>query len=181
MIKQEIAYRYSKALFNQDLKKDHLEKRLNDFDHLLELFKNHPKLMKLLEAPQINVQDKERVFKTCFGDKFDSKFIDFFFYLIKKGRLNYLKQIELEYRLMVNQNLGIWEAQMTTAVPISQEIEKNLKEKLENFYQKKIRIKKEVDPKIIGGAILVVANHMIDWSVKDRLKNLKEHLLAINV
>lgn len=181
MIKLAVALRYSKALFDQDLAKGDLEKRLNDFDSLLELLKSYPKLMKFLGAPQIDLQEKEKTFKACVADKFDSTFFHFLFYLIRKGRLSYLTQIALEYRLMVNEYLGIWEAQIFTAVPISEDIEKILKEKLENFYRKKMNIKKEVDSKMIGGAILVVANEMIDWSVRGRLKKLKEHLLAISV
>lgn len=178
MIKRAIALKYSKALFNSDLAQGCIGKRLDNFDLILDALKKNPKLRKFLEAPQINLDEKKRVLKSIFKDDLDDSFYNFFFYLIEKRRLIYSSQIALEYRSMVNQHLGVWEAKIITAVPIEAEIEKTLKEKLEKFYKKKIKLNKQIDSKIIGGAILVVANEMIDWSVKERLKKMKENLMT---
>jgi F-type H+-transporting ATPase subunit delta len=181
MIKRSVALRYSKALFDIDRSNGQLETRLKDFDSLLELMKNNPKLLKFIEAPQVTLQEKEKVLKTCLSDKLDVTFFHFLLYLIEKRRLNYLAQIASEYRLMVNEELGIWEVEIITAVPIESDIEEKLKAKLEKFYQKKIKIKNEINSKMIGGAVLIIANEMIDWSIRGRLKKMKEHLLAVNV
>jgi F-type H+-transporting ATPase subunit delta len=178
MIKRALALRYSKALYDLDSPKGQLEKRVADFDFLLKTLKNQPKLLKFLEAPQITLQEKEKVLQACFSGKFDPTLFHFLSFLIEKGRFGYLSQIALEYRLMVDEALGIWEAEIVTAVPIEKEYEEQLKAKLEKFYQKKVKIKKEIDQKIIGGAVLIIANEMIDWSVAGRLKKLKEYLLA---
>ncbi len=177
MIQHAVALRYAKAQFNSDLAQGILEKGLDNFDSFLDFLKENPKVTKFLEAPQINLEDKKKALESIFKNKFEDSFFHFLFYLIEKGRLNYIAQIVQEYRLMVNQQLGIWEAKIITAVPLTPGIETTLKEKLENFYEKKIKLNKEIDPSIIGGAILVVANEMIDWSVKERLKKMKENLL----
>jgi F-type H+-transporting ATPase subunit delta len=181
MIKRGIALRYSKAQFNSDLASGNLEKKLEIFEIIQDVFKKNPDLIKFLEAPQISFEDKKIALESLFQKKLDASHYHFLFYLIEKRRLRYLGQIAQEYRMMVNQHLGIWEAKIITAVPLTPEIEKTLKEKLENFYRKKIKLNKEIDPNIIGGAILVVANEMIDWSVKGRLKKMKENLLENGV
>lgn len=181
MIKRSIALRYAKALFDLDQTKENLEKRLKHFATLQKLLEKQPKLLHFLQSPQIRLADKERVLKACFKNEFDALFFHFFFYLIEKRRLNDLSQIAIEYHAMVDEFLDVWEAKITTAVPLDSETEQKLRRKLEGFYHKKVNIKKEVNPKIIGGAILVVANEMIDWSVAGRLKRMKENLLAANV
>ena len=176
MIKRALALRYAKALFDMDLAKDNLEKRLTHFDLILDLLRKHPKSMKFLASPQILLEEKKHALETNLRDKCDSSFFHFLFFLIENGRLSSLKQIAEEYRMMFDKHLDIWEAKIVTAVPIGPDIEEGLNKKLENYYQKKIKIVKEVDPKIIGGAILIFANEMIDWSVKRRLKKMKESL-----
>ncbi len=176
MIKRALALRYAKALFDMDRGNDNLEMRLNHFDFILDLLHQHPNLMRVLVSPQILLEEKKHILETNLRDKGDSSFFNFLFFMIEKGRLNSLKQIAEEYRMMFNKYLDIWEAKIVTAVPIGQDIEEGLKKKLENYYHKKIKIVKEVDPKIIGGAILIFANEMIDWSVKGRLKKIKENI-----
>lgn len=178
MIKRTIALRYAKALFDLDHSKENLEKRCNNFKFLQELFEKNPKLKKFLLAPQITLSEKENFLQLDLKNEFDQTFFHFLIFLIKQRRLNDLTQIGLEYRLIVDQFLNMWEAKITTAVPLEAQTEAVLKQKLENFYHIKVKINNEVDPKIIGGAILVVANEMIDWSVASRLKKLKEDLVA---
>lgn len=181
MIKRTIALRYSKALFELDLTKENLKRRLDDFEFFMHLLNDQPKLKRLLQSPQISESEKKEVLQKCIGNQTDRLFFQFINYLIEKRRLNDLKQIANEYRLKVNEFLGIWEAKMITAVPLEKEIEMKLKLKLENFYHHKIEITHELDPKIIGGAILIVSNKMIDWSLATRLRKMKENLLAVKV
>lgn len=181
MIKRTIALRYAKALFDLDHSKENLEKRCKNFNLLQELLEKNPKLRNFLKAPQIEAVEKEKLLQSLLKNEFDKDFFNFLIYLIENRRLNYLTQIGLEYRLIVDQFLNIWEAKITTAVPLEAETEAKLKQKLENFYHKKVKINNVIDPKIIGGAILVVANEMIDWSVANRLRKMKEDLLATNI
>lgn len=177
MIRRDVALRYAKALFDLDVDKEKLETRLNNFNAIQTLIKEHPQLLHFLEAPQIDLMEKEKVLKSILIDAFDATFFHFLMYLIGNERLTYLSQIALEYRLLVDKYLDIWEAKVITAVPIEPYVEEKLRKKLENFYHKKIKIDKEVDPKIIGGAILIVANEMVDWSIANRLRKIKESLL----
>ncbi len=179
MIQRRVALRYSKAQFDSGLAQGNFEKKMEDFDFLPDFLKKNPELVKFLVAPQINLEDKKKALESIFKDRFEPSFYHLLFYLIEKRRLNYLSLIAQEYRLMVNQYLGIWEAKIITAVAIAPEIEKTLTKKLEKVYRKKIKLNKEINPKMIGGAILLVAaNGMIDWSVKERLRKMKENLMG---
>lgn len=177
MIKRDVALRYAKGLFDLDIAKESLEKRLRDFELIQALIEEHPKLLTFLKAPQIDLAEKGKMLKSSLTNQCDTTFVHFLIYLIGEGRLGYLTQIALEYRLFVDKYLEIWEAKIITAVPIEPQTEEKLRKKLESFYHKKIKIEKEINPQIIGGAVLVVANEMIDWSIAERLKKIKERLL----
>ncbi len=171
-----ISLRYAKALFELDKKKGNLERRLKDFETILKVLYVNSKLLKFLKAPYILVNEKLQVLNDILKTEYDSVIMNFLFYLIEKGRINNFEMIARYYRQMVNEDLGIWEADIVTAVPLDEanetKLEKNLSEKL----HKKIIFSKKVDKKIIGGVILVIGNKMLDFSITGRLKKIKEKL-----
>ena len=177
MIDRAISPRYAKVMFNLDVINGSLEQRMRDFELMIKILNENPKLVRFLKTPHVVLGDKKKVLQAIFKGKFDQIFMNFLFYLIQKGRFVNLSHIANEYRLAVDEYLGIWEVDIVTAVPMDPDSEAKLKQKLEKDYNKKINLNKKVDPKIIGGAILVIVNEILDWSVADRLRKLKENLL----
>lgn len=176
MKRHAIASRYSKVMFNLDVLQEDLIKRLSSFKAVEAILEANPQLVKVLNSPQIPLEEKKRILEKVLGEHADPRFIQFILYLIERKRLDYLHIIAGEYRQRVDDHLGIWEAEITTAVPMDPRLEARLKEKLENHFHRKVMIKKKVHPEIIGGAILVVNNSLIDWSVLGRLNNMKAEL-----
>lgn len=177
MIGRAIAERYAKVFYDLNMPRKILEKGLAELNTFLFILEKQPRFAAFLKAPQIDPKEKHKILKKTFGGRFEESLINFIAYLIEKKRLGYLNQILKEYGYLVDEHLGLWKAELTTAVPLNEEMENKLRQKLEEVYKKKIVIHTEIDPEIIGGAILIVANEMADWSVKGRLKSLKEGLL----
>jgi F-type H+-transporting ATPase subunit delta len=176
-----ISSRYAKVLFNLDRDKNHLEQRLKDFELIIDMINSHPDLAKFLKSPQIELEQKEELMRDSLKGKIDPVFLKFLSFLILKRRLPYLQNIEREYKRLVHDLLGIWETELVTAVPIDGDIENKFVQKLEKLVQKKIVLHKKIDPKILGGAILIVSNEILDWSVTNRLEKLKETLMATQI
>lgn len=181
MIDHVISPRYAKVLFDLDRIKGNLDQRLEDFESIINIFNDNFKLVRFLKAPQVALKDKKKILQDLLRENFDPTFINFLSYLIQKGRLIHLGNIRNEYRLLVNEYLKRWEADIVTAVPMDIDSEAKLVKKLEEIFHKKIHLNKNIDPQIIGGAILVIANKMLDWSVIGRLRKLKENLIATQV
>lgn len=181
MINYAISPRYAKVLFHLDCAKGNLDRRLEDFNSIINIFNHNPKLVNFLKTPQVILEDKKKLLFESLKEKFDLMFINFLGYLIQKGRLGNLVSIGNAYRLLVNAYLEKWEADIITAVPIDTYSERRLVNKLEKRFNKKINLTNKIDPKIIGGAILVISNEMLDWSVAGRLRKLKEKLNTTQV
>lgn len=181
MIIHEIAYRYAQALFNQTHSIEEMEKRLNDLEEIVKFFHDYPKLKNFFSSPQISKQDKERILRDNLKSHFEDSFISFLAFLIHKGRFEYLSEIAREYAQLFIEKLGIIEVDLITAVPIEEKIKEQLKAKLEAAYHRKIRIIEKIDSRVIGGATLLMASHMVDASLKGKLAKLKNELLAVKV
>ena len=63
-----------------------------------------------------------------------------------------------------------------SSIPIKPELCDKLKARLEKKSGKKVVLKVEVDPSIIGGMILKYGNSQIDNSIKGRLEAVAEQL-----
>lgn len=163
-----MASRYAKVLFQLE------DNNLENLKAYLDLLKNS-KILKFLKAPQIPLEAKKAILT-----KGSTKFRHFLAYLIEHHKLDLLPEIAKEYHSLVNEKLNIWEAEMHTAVPMEADVEQELIKKLERFTDKKVTLHQKVDPKMIGGAILIAGNEMIDWSIKGRLAKMKAYLLGVN-
>lgn len=180
MIKPSITLRYAKALFDLDVSKGNFSNRAKDFRQIINLFEKQPKILKLLYSPQLTQSEKEALLKSSLKVS-DKLFLNFIFYLVKKNRLNFLKEISSEYENMVDQHEGLWQVELVTKIPIEPLLKEELVKKLEKFYNKKIIFKEVIDHQILGGVLLYVGNKVIDWTIKTRMNKLKEKLLAWNI
>ena len=177
----KVSFRYSNALFLLNGSNAQQEKRVDDLQEVVTFLQKQPNFEKLLLSPRIRKEEKGKLLKKIFSDKLDPDLLSFLLVLLEKGRLKNLPEIVEQYHEIVKRNLGIQEVRFISAVPLESEAKKQLQEKLEKYYQKNVEILDKIDPQIIGGAILIAGNKMLDYSIRDRIANLKENLLAITV
>lgn len=101
----------------------------------------------------------------------------FLAYLEKTGQLAKLpdlakRQVQAS-RTIFDPNLAF----VTTVVPLDATESRLLQKKLEQLLDRPIKIKNQLDPRILGGLKIRVGDEIIDMSLKNRLSELKESLL----
>jgi F-type H+-transporting ATPase subunit delta len=180
MISKIISH-YAKGLIQLSQSHSQLEQHLNELEQFVQLMKEAPALEHFLAHPFIKPEEKKKVLKSILGDGVDLSLLHFLFFLIDRKRIQYLNAILEDYRRLAYDRLGIVDVQVVTAVSMEKKMSEKIQNKLEAFYRKRVQIKEKIDPMIIGGMILMIANQMLDNSVKNRLMQLKENLLAVNV
>jgi F-type H+-transporting ATPase subunit delta len=178
MILRGLPYRYARALFNLSHSKEEMEQRQKYFKEILSLLERNPRLMPFLLNPHISLKDKESCLQDTLSNIFDNNFLHFLLILIEKRRFKYISEIAKSYHKMVSERLGILNASVITALPLSAEARENIKKNLEATYHQSVVLSEEIDPKIIGGAILIVDNKILDHSIKGRLEKMKKRLLG---
>jgi F-type H+-transporting ATPase subunit delta len=96
--------------------------------------------------------------------------------LIERGRLAELPAIAAEYNRLIRDHRGIAEAEVTTAVPLSESDARDVQQKLAAMTGKQIVLREKVDPSIIGGLIVRIGDRLIDGSLATRLESLRSQL-----
>lgn len=77
------------------------------------------------------------------------------------------------FQALVNDLNGIEIAKVTTAFPITSELETKVLAKIKEFSNKTVTLENIVDESIIGGFILTIGDKQYNASVASRLQNLK--------
>ena len=171
------AKRYAKALF--EMASANLDAVQKDMQFIDRLFNTQPELRKIIDDPTIAASKKLQIIQKILGDKITGdtrKLIDL---LGKKDRLNLLPDISKAFNELYKQHKGIREAQVITAVPLTDDLKNKILQQIKDLTgSREIKLTNEVDPDIIGGFILNMDDLRYDASISGKLAKIKQKLLA---
>jgi F-type H+-transporting ATPase subunit delta len=169
-----IARRYAKAL-SEVLPDEKLEKVLNELKSLVSLFDE--KAIKYFKNPVVPVEKKVSLLEQILSKVEVSEELKKVLTLMaQRNRLGLLKEFYREFEEFVNARLGVVKAEITSATELDEETLGKIKEKIEELFGKKAEITIKLDPSIIGGFIVRVADKVLDASIKTQLENLKKSI-----
>ena len=96
--------------------------------------------------------------------------------LVGKERLNLLGTLAEEFSLEADRRLGIQEAEVVTAMELTDEQREKVKKKLEQMTGKTVRMKERVDGSLLAGLQIRLNNKFFEGSLKGRLRRLRERM-----
>ena len=96
--------------------------------------------------------------------------------LIAKGRTLEAREIADAFNRLADEHEGLAQAEITTAVPLRDDQVAAMEQRLGEALGKQITATAAVDSDIIGGVVLRIDDHLIDGSVRSRLRRLRQEL-----
>jgi len=178
---QLVAQTYAKALYEVALESDRLESFQEELSFIVETFKQYPDFYELCRTPQLSLEEKKQIVENVFSGRLTAEIVNFLKVLLDKRRITSLEEIAREYRKLINEYNNVVEGVAVTAVALKEDQKAKLEEKLGKLTGKKIRLRNEIDPSIIGGILVRVEDKVIDGTVQRRLNELKESFAQIIV
>lgn len=161
---------YTEALFQACQEKNNLDRVLLELEIIIQ--KRRP-VRKLLENPQLGVGEKINYLKKT---GFSPKMINFLFILGKNKSLDKLATILLNLKELRNEKTNTLEVVMATPWESSESNKEKVSLGLKRKLKKKIDLKTETDPTLIGGMTIRIGDKLIDSTVKSKLELLKDNL-----
>jgi F-type H+-transporting ATPase subunit delta len=181
MLAQQVAKKYSTALFHIVREKGLMDLASAQFEQLDNLVKKDDTLLQFLLAPHILDQQKVALVRDVFKERLEPLFLEFLMVLVEKHRIGFLHDIIDEFRAQVAEARGIAVARVTTAVPLDDDARRRLIDRLQAKTGKTIELDEKIDRSILGGMIVILGDQIIDGSVRDQLSQLKEELMKLKV
>jgi len=173
------AKRYSKALLQLAEEQNKVDVVSKDFVLIETVIKTSRDFYLFLKSPIINTEKKKIILRDIFKNKIDELTLKFILLITDKGREMILPTILLQYRELLDEKQRIVEANIVTAIPLSEHQTEILTNKLKQITKKNVRIKTMYDSSIIGGFKVRIKDMVLDGTISYQLEKLKEKLNII--
>lgn len=174
-----VSRRYAEALFTIAGRQgaEALDNYGSCLDALAQLLDEDPRFAEMLKSPVFSISEKKSVIGTIL-DKMDAgkTMRSFCFLLADKERLGILRDIAAWYGILLDSAKGILRGKVITAIGLSPEKQKALREALEKKSGHDMELTFEVDPEILGGLVLAVGDRVLDTSLRAQLGIMREIL-----
>lgn len=169
--------RYALAIYKVAEENGKVEQYLEQLRNVVALINGDKDFQELIKHPQVSTSSKKKLFEQVFKGKIEDDLLSFLLVLIDKGRI-----LQLEGKLKQMEKIHLEKgntviAKIKTVIPLVDEEKKNLVEKLELKFNKKVLLEEEIDSSIIGGVYVQVDNEVIDGSIKSKLDEMKKLML----
>jgi len=172
---QEItAKRYAEAAFGLARDRGEIDRWVADLAAVAEVL-NDKQVRALLDNPRVPETRREEMLDRALAGV-SPLVLNFAKLLARRHRVDLIDEIVAAFNRMVDEYRGIVYADVTVAVPISEDEERYIRDRLSAMLKKDVRVRLHVDPRIIGGVIARVGDHVIDGSTRTRLLALRRRL-----
>jgi F-type H+-transporting ATPase subunit delta len=131
----------------------------------------------MLDDPRLTKQQRAGLLLRVCGDQLDEYASNLVKLLAENGRLTVIPGIAAEFEMLRAEHEGTIEATVRSAKDIPAAQQKKIIQSLEKRLQKKVALKCEIDPTLIGGAVIKAGDLVIDGTLKTRLSKLNAALL----
>ncbi len=172
-----VTERYAAALADVGFERKNGDVLRADLNAFVDLYVQNADLRNALESPVVDRDVKHRVIEQVAAKMGVNDAVRNFLYLIvDHGRTHLLHEIVPAYGSELNKRLGIADAEVTSAHPLSEADKKQLVSVLEQRTGKKIQARFKEDAALVGGAVVRVGSTIYDGSVREQLNRLRERL-----
>lgn len=169
------AIRYAKAILEMAQASGTAAQVNEDMAHIASSIRENSELNSFINSPTVMTEVKESALNEVFGSS-QSMTKSLFRLLQENKRFEILEQIAVQYQAQFDEMNGVETATVTTAFPLTPDLESKVLDKIKEFSNKRITIKNIVDPSIIGGFIIRIGDKQFNASVANRLLTLQREL-----
>ena len=166
------AIRYAKAILETAVSSGKASQVNEDMKSIIAAVDSSPDLNQFLTSPIITSDLKMNALSEVFSSV-QAETKSLFRLLQENKRFEILVAIATQFNAQFDEMNGVEVAKVTTAFPITAELEAKILVKAATISTKKLTIQNTVDPSIIGGFILRIGDKQYNASVSNRLQELK--------
>ena len=174
----ETSERYSRALFEVSKEAGELEKIEVDIKIFQYLHTASLELKNFIENPTHTIETQNKIL-SLLSEKlsFSKNLKNFFFLLIKKRRIFFVKKIIDSFLRLCSKKRGEIKASLISSKELSSLELENISKELSTSMGSTIKFDYKVDKDLIGGLKLQLGSFMIDTSIKNKLKKYEQKML----
>jgi|TARA_X000001036_G_scaffold49514_1_gene39522 F-type H+-transporting ATPase subunit delta len=174
----ETSERYSRALYQVAKETQELDKIESDVKYFKTILDNNEELKNFIQNPTQIINTQNNVINIL-SDKlnFSKNLKNFFFLLIEKRRIFFVKKIVESFLRLCSNKRGEIKASLISSKELSQSELENISKELSSAIGSTVKFDYRVDQDLIGGLKLQLGSYMIDTSIRNKLKKYEQAML----
>jgi F-type H+-transporting ATPase subunit delta len=169
---------YATALFELAEERNTLDERAGEVRTLFDVLSAKPGFRPVIESPMVETERKNALVRDVLGDRFSRDLRNLVLLLVDKNRQHLLMAVLETFLELYDESKGMLKATLTTAVPLAEGEADRLSAGLSEKVGKRILLGENVDPGILGGAVLRFGDYIVDGSLRSRIDKLRDELLT---
>lgn len=134
------------------------------------------RVAELFNNPRVRDEELVKLFLDICGSNLDDQGANLIRLLAENRRLGLLPEIAVQYGEMRAKEEDTLQAQLITARPVDDAVQKQLADALGKRTGRKVTLSAETDESLLGGAVIRAGDLVIDGSVRGRLERLAHTL-----
>lgn len=171
--------RYAKALLDLAREQGEIDTVLRDVGSLSVAWKSSQELRDIVQNPVIPRTALKATLDAVMEKLGSSRIVrNTVNLLADKGRLGNLDEVLAELDRLAEAETGRVRVEVVSAKPLADAYYVRLAEKLKRVTDREVVLVKKEDPSLIGGVITRIGDQLFDGSIRNRLSELRETLLA---
>ena len=171
-----LAKEYGEGLYELAREEGLREALHEQLGQIAELLRGQPDFVRLLCSRAIERGARLQVLQDTFGAQAHPYILNFMKLLVEKERFDAFLTCCQWYHQQYSQDFGIVEANVTSAVALTEADRASLTAKLEQISGRKVVLINAVDPSLIGGIRVEMDGKRYDNTIQNRLDRLKYSL-----
>jgi F-type H+-transporting ATPase subunit delta len=175
--KLTIARPYARAAFQEARGEERLTQWSDSLKVAAQVVKD-PRVENLLGNPQVSPEQLAQLLIDIAGPQLGEHGANFVRTLAANGRLAYLPEIATLFDTFKDEAQGVADVTVTAAAALDANQQQKLAAALEKRLKRKVRLHVELDPQLIGGAVVRSGDLVIDGSLSTRLARIAYELTA---
>lgn len=174
---KQVDITYGNALFELAVEENKVDMLFEEAKALLDIFKESPDFIKLLDHPQMSKEEKKAVVEATFDGRLSKDMTGLIIMVVDKGHSLGLESILVYFIKKIKKYKNIGVASVTSAVALSDSQKAAIENRLiETTDYDKMEITFEEDPSLIGGLVIRIEDRVVDSSIKSKLDKLSKSL-----
>ncbi len=179
---EHVANVYAKALLDTTEGAGATAAVIEEFDALMtDVLDRFPRLEAVLASTLVSPEEKSALIDRLLKTHTSAILVNFLKVVARHGRLDCLRAIHLQTHAAWDQRRNRIPVWLTTATPLDAAAVEKIVESLQSTLGGEPVIQQEIDPGLIGGAVLRIGDTIYDGSVANQLQNLRQQMIEKSV
>ena len=177
---ETVARRYALALADVVAKTNETDSVKTELKSWEQLINSSADLQTAFGNPAISQANKEKVLEGLIAKTQPTKTTaNFLRVLLRNSRLTEIGEINEKFAGVLEERSGVVAAQITSARPLAENVQAEMKTNLEKMTGKSVNLNFETDETLIGGVVTRLGSTVYDSSVKTQLEELKQQMIGV--